>query len=251
MASDKQGDFVYTATHLAGTLASINIHTKERRSFRCPIGIGPAVLVRSTTAQRGTNLWSTTIAKVQSGTNHMDAVRLRPAGPSRDTFGAGAPGPAVASRRSLFTRRKVGVLTPRYRCNIAALQSAGDSVRKLCRMGRAIYAHSLRVIRKPTTQQRGLMMGFAKKNAREELAFFALLPSYVRAPAYDVPSSDACSNRGIHRVVEGSLQFAQIHRAPSHPAKTQSIGMLEPAPAPALVTPRPAQLLAQAGCAAG
>jgi streptogramin lyase len=127
MGADKNGDYVYTGNSFGGTLAKINIHTKETTLIPLPNPEAdqPYQVAVDSGHNVWTNLWSTDkVAKYNPATNQWTLFDL----PTRGTESRyisvlereGQPLQVVVP----YSRgRKVGVLTPRSEAEIAALKA--------------------------------------------------------------------------------------------------------------------------------
>ncbi len=127
MGADKNGDYVYTGNSFGGTLAKINIHTKDTTLI--PLPNPEADQPYQVAVDKGhnvwTNLWSTDkVAKFDPAANKWTLFDL----PTRGTESRyisvlereGQPLQVVVP----YSRgRKVGVLTPRSEADIAALKT--------------------------------------------------------------------------------------------------------------------------------
>jgi streptogramin lyase len=127
MGADKNGDFVYTGNSFGGTLARINIHTKETTLIPLPNPEAdqPYQVAVDNEHNVWTNLWSTDkIAKYNTTTNQWTLFELPTRGTeSRYISILERPGQPMQVVVPYYRGRKVGVLTPRSEADIAALKT--------------------------------------------------------------------------------------------------------------------------------
>ena len=127
MGADKQGDFVYTGNSFGGTLAKINIHTKETTLIPLPNPESdqPYQVAVDDGHNVWTNLWSTDkIAKFNPSTNQWTLFDLPTRGTeSRYLSVLERPGQPLQVVVPYSRGRKVGVLTPRTDADITALKA--------------------------------------------------------------------------------------------------------------------------------
>ena len=127
MGADKNGDYVYTGNSFGGTLAKINIHTRETTLVPLPNPESdqPYQVAVDSKHNVWTNLWSTDkVAKYDPAANKWTLFDL----PTRGTESRyisilerdGLPMQVVIP---YYRGRKVGVLTPRSEEEIAALKA--------------------------------------------------------------------------------------------------------------------------------
>jgi len=127
MGADKQGDFVYTGNSFGGTLAKINIHTKETTLVPLPNPESdqPYQVAVDTSHNAWTNLWSTDkVGKYDPAANKWTLFDLPTRGTeSRYISILERPGQPMQVVVPYSRGRKVGVLTPRTEAEIAALKT--------------------------------------------------------------------------------------------------------------------------------
>ncbi len=127
MGADKNGDFVYTGNSFGGTLAKINIHTKETTLVPLPNPEAdqPYQVAVDSKHNAWTNLWSTDkVAKYDPATNKWTLFELPTRGTeSRYISILEQPGKPLQVVVPYSRGRKVGVLTPRTEAEIAALKA--------------------------------------------------------------------------------------------------------------------------------
>ena len=127
MGADKDGDFVYTGNSFGGTLARINIHTKETTLIPLPNPESdqPYQVAVDSGHNVWTNLWSTDkIAKWDPSANKWTLFDLPTRGTeSRYISILEQPGKPLQVVVPYHRGRKVGVLTPRTDAEIAALKA--------------------------------------------------------------------------------------------------------------------------------
>jgi DNA-binding beta-propeller fold protein YncE len=127
MGADKNGDYVYTGNSFGGTLARINIHTKETTMIPLPNPETdqPYQVVVDQSHNVWTNLWSTDkVAKYNTTTNQWTLFELPTRGTeSRHISILEQPGQPMQVVVPYSRGRKVGVLTPRSEADIAALKA--------------------------------------------------------------------------------------------------------------------------------
>jgi streptogramin lyase len=127
MGADKNGDYVYTGNSFGGTLARINIHTKETTMIPLPNPETdqPYQVAVDTSHNVWTNLWSTDkVAKYDTTTNQWTLFELPTRGTeSRYLSILEQPGRPMQVVVPYSRGRKVGVLTPRTDAEIAALKA--------------------------------------------------------------------------------------------------------------------------------
>jgi streptogramin lyase len=127
MGADKNGDYVYTGNSFGGTLAKVNIHTRETTLIPLPNPESdqPYQVAVDSKHNVWTNLWSTDkVAKYDPAANKWTLFDL----PTRGTESRyisilerdGRPMQVVVP---YYRGRKVGVLTPRSEEEIAALKA--------------------------------------------------------------------------------------------------------------------------------
>jgi streptogramin lyase len=126
MGADKNGDYVYTGNSFGGTLAKINIHTKETTLVPLPDPESqqPYQVAVDSNHQVWTNLWSTDkVAKYDPATNKWTLFELPTRGTeSRYISVLEQPGKPMQVVVPYSRGRKVGVLTPRSEAELAALK---------------------------------------------------------------------------------------------------------------------------------
>jgi streptogramin lyase len=129
MGADKNGDYVYTGNSFGGTLARINIHTKE--TTLVPLPNPESDQPYQVAVDKGhnvwTNLWSTDkIAKYDPSSNKWTLFELPTRGTeSRYISLLERPGEPLQVVVPYYRGRKVAVLTPRSESDIAALKAQG------------------------------------------------------------------------------------------------------------------------------
>ena len=127
MGADRNGDYVYTGNSFGGTLARINIHTKETTLIPLPNPETdqPYQVAVDNNHNVWTNLWSTDkVAKYNSATNQWTLFDLPTRGTeSRYISILEQPGKPMQVVVPYHRARKVGVLTPRSEAEIAALKA--------------------------------------------------------------------------------------------------------------------------------
>jgi DNA-binding beta-propeller fold protein YncE len=127
MGADKHGDFVYTGNSFGGTLAKINIHTKETTLVPLPNPESdqPYQVAVDTSHNAWTNLWSTDkVGKYDPAANKWTLFDLPTRGTeSRYISILERPGQPMQVVVPYSRGRKVGVLTPRTEAEIAALKT--------------------------------------------------------------------------------------------------------------------------------
>jgi streptogramin lyase len=127
MGADKNGDFVYTGNSFGGTLARINIHTKDTTLIPLPNPESdqPYQVAVDSGHNVWTNLWSTDkIAKYDPATGKWTLFDLPTRGTeSRYISVLERPGQPLKVVVPYSRGRKVGVLTPRSEADIAALKA--------------------------------------------------------------------------------------------------------------------------------
>jgi streptogramin lyase len=127
MGADKHGDFVYTGNSFGGTLAKINIHTKETTLVPLPNPESdqPYQVAVDSGHNAWTNLWSTDkVGKYDPATNKWTLFELPTRGTeSRYISILERPGQPMQVVVPYSRGRKVGVLTPRSEAEIAALKT--------------------------------------------------------------------------------------------------------------------------------
>jgi streptogramin lyase len=126
MGADKNGDYVFTGNSFGGTLAKINIHTKETTLVPLPDPESqqPYQVAVDSNHQVWTNLWSTDkVAKYDPATNKWTLFELPTRGTeSRYISVLEQPGKPMQVVVPYSRGRKVGVLTPRSEAELAALK---------------------------------------------------------------------------------------------------------------------------------
>ena len=127
MGADKNGDFVYTGNSFGGTIAKINIHTKETTMIPLPNPEAdqPYQVVVDKDHNVWTNLWSTDkVAKWNPATNQWTMFDLPLRGTeSRYISLFEREGQPLQVIVPLNRSRKVGVMTMRSEADIAALKA--------------------------------------------------------------------------------------------------------------------------------
>jgi len=127
MGADKNGDYVYTGNSFGGTLAKINIHTKETTLIPLPNPEAdqPYQVAVDNDHNVWTNLWSSDrVAKYNPATNQWTLFDLPTRGTeSRYISILERPGQPMQVVVPYYRGRKVGVLTPRSEAEIAALKT--------------------------------------------------------------------------------------------------------------------------------
>jgi streptogramin lyase len=127
MGADMKGDYVYTGNSFGGTLAKINIHTKETTLIPLPNPEAdqPYQIAVDSSHSVWTNLWSTDkVAKFDPATNKWTLFDLPTRGTeSRYISILERPGQPLQVVVPYSRGRKVGVLTPRSDAEIAALKA--------------------------------------------------------------------------------------------------------------------------------
>src|SRR5215208_6068028 len=127
MGADKNGDFVYTGNSFGGTLAKINIHTKETTLIPLPNPEAhqPYQVVVDKDHNVWTNLWSTDkVAKWNPATSQWTMFDLPLRGTeSRYISLFEREGQPLQVIVPLNRSRKVGVMTMRSEADIAALKA--------------------------------------------------------------------------------------------------------------------------------
>ena len=127
MGADKNGDYVYTGNSFGGTLAKINIHTKETTLIPLPNPEAdqPYQVAVDNDHNVWTNLWSSDrVAKYNPATNQWTLFDLPTRGTeSRYISILERPGQPMQVVVPYYRGRKVGVLTPRSEAEIAALKA--------------------------------------------------------------------------------------------------------------------------------
>jgi streptogramin lyase len=127
MGADKHGDFVYTGNSFGGTLAKINIHTKETTLVPLPNPESdqPYQVAVDSSHNAWTNLWSTDkVGKYDATANKWTLFDLPTRGTeSRYISILERPGQPMQVVVPYSRGRKVGVLTPRTEAEIAALKA--------------------------------------------------------------------------------------------------------------------------------
>jgi streptogramin lyase len=127
MGADKNGDYVYTGNSFGGTLAKINIHTKETTLIPLPNPESdqPYQVAVDTSHNVWTNLWSTDkVANWDPSANKWTLFDLPTRGTeSRYISVLERPGQPMQVVVPYSRGRKVGVLTPRTDAEIAALKA--------------------------------------------------------------------------------------------------------------------------------
>jgi len=127
MGADKNGDFVYTGNSFGGTIAKINIHTKETTMIPLPNPEAdqPYQVVVDKDHNMWTNLWSTDkVAKWNPATNQWTMFDLPLRGTeSRYISLFEREGQPLQVIVPLNRSRKVGVMTMRSEADIAALKA--------------------------------------------------------------------------------------------------------------------------------
>ena len=125
MGADKNGDSVWVGNSFGGTMAKVNIHTKETTLIPLPNPEAhqPYQVSVDKAHNVWTNLWSTDkIAKYDPSANNGHCSICPSAVPSRAIFRCWRQRPTAASRRPLRARRKVAVMTPRSEAEIQTLR---------------------------------------------------------------------------------------------------------------------------------
>jgi streptogramin lyase len=127
MGADKTGDFVYTGNSFGGTLAKINIHTKDTVLVPLPDPESqqPYQVAVDSNHNAWTNLWSTDkVAKYDPAANKWTLFELPTRGTeSRYISVLEQPGQPMRVVVPYSRGRKVGVLTPRSEAELAALKA--------------------------------------------------------------------------------------------------------------------------------
>jgi len=127
MGADKNGDYVYVGDSFGGTLAKINIHTKETKLI--PLPNPEADQPYQVAVDKGhnvwTNLWSTDkIAKYDPGTNQWTLFELPTRGTeSRHISLLERDGQPLRVTVPYERGRKVAVLTPRSEADVQMLKN--------------------------------------------------------------------------------------------------------------------------------
>ena len=127
MGADKNGDYVYVGNSFGGTLAKINIHTKETTLIPLPNPEAhqPYQIGVDKTHNVWTNLWSTDkVAKYDPSANQWTLFDLPTRGTeSRHISLLEREGQPLRVIIPYERARKVAVLTPRSEAEIAALKA--------------------------------------------------------------------------------------------------------------------------------
>jgi len=130
MGADKTGDFVYTGNSFGGTLAKINIQSKETTLVPLPNPESdqPYQVAVDSNHNAWTNLWSTDkVAKYDPAANKWTLFDLPTRGTeSRYISILERPGQPTQVVVPYSRGRKVGVLTPRTEPEIAALKAQAE-----------------------------------------------------------------------------------------------------------------------------
>jgi streptogramin lyase len=127
MGADKNGDYVYVGDSFGGTLAKINIHTKETKLI--PLPNPEADQPYQVAVDKGhnvwTNLWSTDkVAKYDPGTNQWTLFELPTRGTeSRHISLLERDGQPLRVIVPYERGRKVAVLTPRSEADLQVLKN--------------------------------------------------------------------------------------------------------------------------------
>jgi streptogramin lyase len=126
MGADKNGDYVYVGNSFGGTLARINIHSKEMTLI--PLPNPEAHQPYQISVDKGhniwTNLWSTDkVAKYDPSNEQWTLFDLPTRGTeSRHISLLEREGQPLRVVVPYFRARKVGVLTPRSEAELVALK---------------------------------------------------------------------------------------------------------------------------------